>query len=172
MLSGIVDDFTSFLIGVAGDPLLYSLLFFFYTVAATVILPTPIEVGLVLSPNTPWYLLAIVLGMGKAVGSVLVFRIGLEIEGPIRRWSQRSKFFGKFVDMCEHFVIRYNYYALFVLLCIPFNSDTVVLYVFSISNKDGEAMDMKRFALTNFFAGITRSCIFMGLLGLSINMFG
>ena len=69
-------------------------------------------------------------------------------------------------------MIRYNYYALFVLLCIPFNSDTAVLYVFSIVNKDGEAMKMKWFALTNFIAGITRASIFVGLLSVGINLFG
>jgi uncharacterized membrane protein YdjX (TVP38/TMEM64 family) len=168
---GIVQDFTSFLTVVAGDPILYSVLFFFYAVAAAVILPIPIEIGLLLSPNTPWYLLAIILGAGKAVGSVLVFRIGLEIEGPIRRWSKRFKFFGKLIDWCERFVIQYNYYALFVLLCIPFMSDTAVLYVFSITNKEGEALDMKWFALTNFMAGITRATIFMGLLYLGVDLF-
>ena len=169
---GIGEEFSSFLIGIAGDPVLYSLVFFFYSVAAAVILPIPIEIGLILSPSTPWYLLALVLGAGKAVGSVIVFKIGMEIESPIRRWSQRFKIFGKFIGLCERFVARYNYYGMFILLCIPFNLDTVVLYLFSISNKNGEVLNMKWFALTNFVAGITRACIFIGLLGLGIDLFG
>ena len=36
---GLVEDFTSFLMGVAGDPCSYSLLFFFYAVAAAIIPP-------------------------------------------------------------------------------------------------------------------------------------
>lgn len=168
---GIVEDFTSFLTGVSGDPLLYSVFFFLYAVASAVILPIPIEIGLVLSTATPWYVLAVVLGAGKALGSVMVFWIGLEIEGPIRRWSKRFRFFGRFIDLCERFVARYNYYALFILLCIPFMSDTAVLYVFSIANRDGESMNMRWFAFTNFVAGVVRATIFMGLLYLGVNLF-
>jgi membrane protein YqaA with SNARE-associated domain len=168
---GIVEDFISFLTGVSGDPLLYSVFFFLYAIASAVILPIPVEIGLVLSPVTPWYVLAVVLGAGKAVGSVIVFWIGLEIEGPIRKWSARIKWFGKFIELCERFVARYNYYALFILLCIPFMSDTAVLYVFSITNKDGKAMNMRWFAITNFVAGVVRACIFLGLLYLGFNLF-
>ncbi len=169
---GIVEDFISILSGVAGDPVLYSVVFFFYAIAAAVILPIPVEFGLILSPHTPWYVLAIVLGAGKAVGSVLVFRIGLEIEGPIRRWSQRFKFFGKFIGLCERFVARFNYYALYILLSIPGNSDTAMLYIFSITNKDGQALKMKWFALVNFLAGITRAIFLVVLLYIfNINLF-
>jgi hypothetical protein len=161
---GIVEDFMSFLTGVAGDPVLYSVVFFFYAVLAAIILPIPVEFGLILSPHTPWYVLAIVLGAGKAVGSVLVFKIGMEIEGPVRRWSARFKFFGKFIELCERFVARYRYYAIYILLSVPFMSDTAVLYIFSITNKDGEALKMKWFALVNFLAGITRAVFLVVLL--------
>ena len=169
---GIVEDLMSVLTGVAGDPVMYSFVFFIYAVLAAIILPIPVEFGLILSPHTPWYVLAIILGMGKAVGSILVFRIGMEIEGPVRRWSQRFKFFGKFIELCERFVARFGYYALYVLLSIPFMSDTAVLYIFSITNKDGEALKMKWFALVNFLAGVTRAIFLVVLLYIfNINMF-
>lgn len=169
---GFVEDFTSILTGVAGDPILYSIVFFIYAVLAAIILPIPVEVGLILSPHTPWYILAIVLGAGKAVGSVLVFKIGVEIEGPVRRWSKRFKWFGTFIELCERFVARFGYYALYVLLSIPFMSDTAVLYIFSIVNKDGEAMKLKWFALVNFLAGITRAVFLVVLLYIfNVNLF-
>jgi hypothetical protein len=168
---GIAEDFMSFLTGVAGDPILYSIVFFFYAVLAAIILPIPVEFGLILSPHTPWYVLAVVLGAGKAVGSILVFKIGVEIEGPVRRWSTRFKFFGKFIELCERFVARFGYYALYILLSIPFMSDTAVLYIFSITNKDGEALKMKWFALVNFLAGITRAiCLVVLLYIFNINL--
>jgi hypothetical protein len=169
---GIVEDFMSVLSGVSGDPVLYSVVFFIYAVLAAIILPIPVEFGLIISPHTPWYVLAIVLGAGKAVGSVLVFRIGMEIEGPVRRWSARLKWFGKFIELCERFVARFGYYALYVLLSIPFMSDTAVLYIFSITNKDGEAMKMKWFALVNFLAGVTRAILLVSLLYIfNVNLF-
>jgi membrane protein YqaA with SNARE-associated domain len=169
---GLVEDFISILTGIAGSPIEYSIVFFFFAVAAAIILPIPVEVGLILSPHTPWYVLAIVLGSGKAVGSLLVFKIGMELEGSVRRWSERFKFFGKFINLCERFVARYGYYALYVLLSIPFMSDTAILYIFSIVNKDGEAMKLKWFALVNFLAGITRATILVVLLyTFNINLF-
>lgn len=169
---GIVEDFMSVLTGVAGDPVLYSVVFFGYAVLAAIILPIPVEFGLILSPHTPWYVLAIVLGAGKAVGSVLVFKIGMEIEGPVRRWSKRIKWFGKFIELCERFVARFGYYALYVLLSIPFMSDTAILYIFSITNKDGEAMKLKWFAVVNFLAGVTRAIFLVTLLYIfNINLF-
>ena len=170
---GIVEDFMSVLTGVAGDPVLYSLVFFVYAVLAAIILPIPVEFGLILSPHTPWFVLALVLGAGKAVGSMLVFRIGMEIEGPIRRWSHRFKWFGKFIELCERFVARFGYYALYVLLSIPFMSDTAVLYIFSITNKDGKAMEIKWFAVVNFLAGVTRAIFLVVLLYIfNVNLFG
>ena len=170
---GIVEDFMSVLSGVAGDPVLYSLVFFVYAVLAAIILPIPVEFGLILSPHTPWFVLALVLGAGKAVGSILVFRIGVEIEGPIRRWSLRFRWFGKFIQLAERFVARFGYYALYVLLSIPFMSDTAVLYIFSITNKDGQAMKLKWFAVVNFLAGVTRAIFLVVLLYIfNVNLFG
>ncbi len=37
----------------ASDPLLYSIAFFIYTFLATIILPLPVEIGLLLSPRHP-----------------------------------------------------------------------------------------------------------------------
>ena len=50
-------------------------------------------------------------------------------------------------------------------------SDTAVLYIFSITNKGGEALKMKWFALVNFLAGITRAiCLVVLLYIFNINL--
>ena len=71
-LSGLMD----FLINISHDPILYSIVFFIYTLAATIVLPIPVEAGLFLSPTTPLALKALVLGLGKAAGASLVFKLG------------------------------------------------------------------------------------------------
>jgi hypothetical protein len=66
----IVGGLTSFLEQVQGDPLVYSVVFFIYIIAATLFLPVPVELMLFLSPATPFLLKAILLGVGKAVGKI------------------------------------------------------------------------------------------------------
>lgn len=156
---GIFEDLRGFLEQMAGDPVVFSLFFFLYAIAAAIFLPIPVEFALFLSPETPYAWKAIVLGAGKAVGSVLVFYIGFELEAPIRRWSQKWNFFKKFVDFCEWLIHKLHYVGLFILLSIPFMSDTVVLYVFSLFNKEGKDLNLKWFALVNFLAGLSRATI-------------
>lgn len=156
---GVIDDMISYLESVAHDPLLYLFLLFLYSVAAAVFLPIPVEFALFLSPDTPFAAKAIVLASGKAVGSLLVFYIGYNVEEPIRRWSEKWTFFRWFVRFCEWFVTKLGYVGLFILLSIPFMSDTVVLYVFAVFNKEGKVLDMKMFALVNFLGALTRCAI-------------
>ena len=168
---GIVEDFMSLLTGVAGD---LSVLVGLLRLRGIGGDHPPNPGGVRADPQPPH---ALVRARprpwrGKAVGSSLVFKIGMEIEGPIRRWSQRFKFFGKFIELCERFVARFGYYALYILLSIPFMSDTAVLYIFSITNKEGEAMKMKWFAVVNFLAGVTRAIFLVALLYIfNINLF-
>jgi hypothetical protein len=153
-----------FLNSVQNDVFVYSVFLFLYSIAAAIILPIPVEAALFISPATPFILKALLLGAGKAVGSVAIFYIGFELEGPVRRWSDRFKFFKKFVDFCEWFVAKLGYVGLFILLSIPLMSDTVVLYVFSLFNKEGRVLQMKWFALVNLLAGITRAMIFYAII--------
>lgn len=155
---------------VQNDIFVYSAFLFLYSIAAAIILPIPVEAALFISPATPFILKALLLGAGKAVGSVAIFYIGFELEGPVRRWSDRFKFFKRFVDFCEWFVAKLGYVGLFILLSIPLMSDTVVLYVFSLFNKEGRVLQMKWFALVNLLAGITRAMIVYAIvIGLGWN---
>jgi membrane protein YqaA with SNARE-associated domain len=156
---GVIDNMVSYLESVAHDPILYLFLLFLYSVAAAVFLPIPVEFALFLSPQTPFAAKALVLALGKTVGSILVFYIGFNVEAPIRRWSDRWSFFRAFVHFCEWFVIKLGYVGLYLLLSIPFMSDTVVLYVFAVFNKEGKVLNMKMFALVNFLGAITRCVI-------------
>ena len=76
-------------------------------------------------------------------------------------------------DKSESFVAKYNYYALYVILSIPLMLDTVPIYIFSLANKNGKALEVKWFAVTNFFAGVTRATILWVLFEtLGWNLFG
>jgi membrane protein YqaA with SNARE-associated domain len=167
----LIQGLWDFLNSVQNDVFVYSAFLFLYSIASAIILPIPVELALFISPATPFILKALLLGAGKAVGSVAIFYIGFELEGPVRRWSDRFKFFKKFVDFCEWFVAKLGYVGLFILLIIPLMSDTVVLYVFSLFNKEGRVLQMKWFALVNLLAGITRAMIVYAIvIGLGWNI--
>jgi len=155
---GVIEGLMDFVEQVQHDSVLYSFLFFIYAVAATVILPIPVEVMLFLSPDTSIVIKAIVLGLGKAVGSILVFYIGVNVEGPILKLADKWKFFKKLVDACQRFVTRFRYVGLYLILSVPLMVDTVPVYLFSIFNKEG-TMDVRYFAIVNLAAGITRAAV-------------
>jgi len=161
----IMVDFTDWLGTFVQDPLVFIIIFFIFAILATVILPIPVEIGLFIGmailpdPVMSMLVLAIVLGVGKGMGSLFVFEVGAKLEPKIRSWSDRWNFFAKFVRVSEAFVAKYRYYAIYVLLSIPLMLDTVPLYLFSLLNKEGKAMDMKWFGITNFLAGLTRAAI-------------
>jgi membrane protein YqaA with SNARE-associated domain len=165
-------DLMQWLASLGNDPLAYLIIFFIFCVAAAIILPIPVELGLLFGEVVPYPIKAIVLGLGKGVGSVAVFEIGMKLEPKIRSWS-RWRWFKWLFEMCEKFVAKYNYYALYVILSIPLMLDTVPIYIFSLANKNGKALEVKWFAVTNFFAGVTRAAILWLLLeALGWNLFG
>jgi len=158
----IVQALWDFLNQVQGDPTIYTLFLFLYSIAAAIFLPIPVEFALFVGTTTPFWIKALALGAGKAVGSAAVFFIGFELEGPVRRWSERWKFFGKLVQFCEWFVRKLKYVGMYILLSVPLMSDTAILYLFSLFNKEGKELKMKWFIVVNFFAGITRAMIVYG----------
>jgi len=169
----LVSQFIQILTDIANDPFLYSIVFFFFSIAAAIVLPIPVELGLILSPATPYWILAIVLGAGKAVGAGLVFKIGGTVEAPIRKYSERWRFFKRFVDFCEWFVAKLGYVGFYILLSIPLMSDTVPIYIFSVFNKEGKALHLWYFMLVNFLAGITRAALLWVLADMfGIHLFG
>ena len=101
-----------FLAQTAADPIAYSVVLFFYAIMAAVFLPIPVEVGLMLSPHTPVILLAAILGLGKMVGSVLVFYLGLGIGSRVEGWSARWPGFGWLVARSEWLVKKLHYLGL------------------------------------------------------------
>lgn len=155
----IVDGLTSFLEQVQGDPLVYSVVFFIYIIAATLFLPVPVELMLFLSPDTPFVVKAILLGVGKSVGSIIVFYIGMNVEKPINTLSNKWGFFRMVVKFCKWLVDKLGYLGLYLILSIPIMVDTVPVYLFSIFRKDRCDRDLRLFALTNLAAGITRAAI-------------
>ncbi len=153
-----VEDLLNFLTQVSSNPIEYSIVFFVYCVAAAIILPIPVEFGLFLNGDVSIVIKALILGAGKAVGSILVFYLGIKVEGPIRRWT-RFRWFHWLVDKMEWFVMKTKYVGLYLILSIPLMVDTVPVYIFSIFNKEGKAEKLRWFALANFLAGFTRAII-------------
>jgi len=157
-MADLFTDLMNWLQSLGNDPLAYLIIFFIFCVAAAIILPIPVELGLLFGEVVPYPIKAIVLGLGKGIGSMAVFELGLKLEPKIRSW-RRWRWFRWLFDKCEAFVAKYNYYALYVILSIPLMLDTVPIYLFSLANKEGKSLEIKWFAVTNFFAGVTRAAI-------------
>ncbi|MBI0584457.1 MAG: hypothetical protein ISF22_09570 [Methanomassiliicoccus sp.] len=153
-----IQGLIQFLESLSQDPFLYSVVFFIYAVAATTFLPIPVEVGLFFSPETPIVVKALVLGAGKAVGSVLVFTLGGKVSNGVYRLMSKSKVLSYIMRGMQWFVFRTRYVGLYLILSIPLMVDTLPIYIFSLFNQEG-AMNLRYFALTNFLAGITRAFI-------------
>ena len=165
---GFIEDLGSFLEMYLGDPVVYVLILFIFSILVAVILPIPIEIWIFWPTPVPVAIRALVLGAGKGVGSLAVFALGMKLETFIRRWS-KYKWFRWFLEKSERFVAKYGYFALFILLSIPFMTDTIPLYLFSIFNKDGKAMNWKIFFVVNFLAGVTRVGI-LWLAGIALGI--
>lgn len=142
--------------GLAHDPAAFSAVLYLYTVAATVFLPFPVEIALLLSTSTPAAVVALVLGAGKATGSVVVFYLGGKVGGGLEKWMGATKTF----KLLERFVERTRYAGLYLLLSAPFMLDTVPLYLFTLFDRRG-TMHLRHFVLVNFLAGITRASIIL-----------
>jgi len=169
----ILAEFMNFLNLYSADPFAYGIIFFFYSILATIILPIPVELGLIWNPGTPFIMKALILGAGKAVGSVLVFYIGFRMEGRIRGWAQKWGWFRWFVEKSQALVAKTRYVGLYLLLSIPGMVDTVPVYVFSLFNREGQVLELRYFVLANFLGGITRALILYAMFyGLGINWFG
>jgi membrane protein YqaA with SNARE-associated domain len=163
VFSSLLGNMMEFLTQTAHDPVTYSIVFFIYTVLATIILPLPVEVGLLLSPVTPFLWLALILGLGKMVGSALVFYLGLGIGGKMRSRTDRPGPFKWLMEKSELVVDKLHYLGLYLILAIPIMPDTIPLYIFSVLNEHG-VFRVEWFALINFLAGITRATILFSLL--------
>jgi len=170
-MSGFWDQLIEWLAQYEADPATYLLIFFAFCVAAAVILPIPVEVLLVV-PGVPFAYKAIVMGLGKGVGALMVFHIGMGIEQAIRRFS-RWGWYRWLMTKSEAAVRSHGYLAMYVIMSIPGMVDTIPLYIFSILNKEGELMTLRGFVIVNIFAGMTRAVIIFILFeAFGIELFG
>jgi len=173
----ILDDLGRLLGDAYNNPLAYTSLTFLYAIAVAIVLPFPIEVALVLPLfEKKWALLAglaIALAAGKTLGAWLIFLLGVNVEGPVRRWSQRWRFAAWFVAKAERFVAKTGNLGLYVLLSIPGMTDTIPLYVYSIFNADGKAIDQRMYLGANFLAALNRVALLVLIfVVIGVNLFG
>ncbi|MFQ5885032.1 MAG: hypothetical protein ACE5IO_08020 [Thermoplasmata archaeon] len=167
-----MDWFTEILQAVQSQPYLFFLLLFIYSVLVAIILPIPIEIALVFAIGDIPFLVAVALtiGIGKTVGAMGIFYLGLKVEDNIRRWSSKYRFIDKTVKALTKFVDKSGYWGFFILLSIPFMMDTVPIYIYSLFNEEGRLMKWNYFLLANFAAGIVRSIVFLGLWNIGIHL--
>ena len=137
---------------------------FLYAIAAAVALPIPVELLLPLYPEIHPAVKAVVLGLGKAVGAIVVFFVGNKMNPHIERWIGRHPVGAKILKALEAFVRRTGWPGLTVLLAIPFMSDTAVNYFYSLLNEEGHAIRRWQFVLANLIGGIARALLFLWLL--------
>ncbi len=121
------------------------------------------EFALILPGLAPW-IKAVVLGLGKATGALAIFGLGLRVEDNIRRWSAHHPLVERGVNYAFGFVKLTRWVGLLVLLSIPFMPDTLPIYIYSIFNREGQAIRPPAFIIVNFVAGVVRAGIFLTLL--------
>lgn len=171
------EGLTEWMMDLVKNPMAYLLFIFIFSMLAAIILPLPVElvlVGFIFYLGEPdvnflglgiagaFILIAIVMGAGKALGSLVVFVIGIKAEKLIEKYMSWD-WFMRFLDKVQKFCVKYGYFAMYLVMCIPMMTDTVPLYIFSIFNKDGEVFDRNWFVLTNFWAGVSRTLL-VGIL--------
>ena len=157
---GLLEDLAAWIAGAYNTPAADLTLTFTFSVLVAIILPIPIEVVL-LAPllAQQWaYLgsIAAAMALGKTVGAGLVFVFGVRVEDNIRHWSEKYRIADRFVKWCEKFVRKTNYIGLYLLLSIPLMSDTIPIYLYSLFNEEGKALDWRAFLVSNFLAAWTR----------------
>lgn len=179
MLDGLMD----WLGGLAADPWAYLLFFFIFVFLAAVILPIPVELGLIgliaqdfqlfgLDIFPSFLLLAVIMGVGKAAGSWVVFYIGLKVEDAVMRWF-RWNWFKKLTELSQRFCVKTGYLGVYLILSIPMMPDTVPLYIFAILNDEGEIFEASWFVMANFWSGISRALIIgIAAMGVVIGVWG
>lgn len=167
-------DFVNILLGAYANPTIFLPLVFVYAILIAVILPIPIELSLV-APilDQQWgYLVGIGLALaaGKTFGAWLIFVLGVRVENSIRWWSEKWRFAKWFVDKADLFVQKTGYLGLYLLLSIPLMSDTIPIYLYSLFNKEGKALERNVFLAANFFAALNRVAILAGLFLIGVDL--
>ena len=142
----------------------YLVALFLYSIAAAVALPVPVELLLFFFPGINPFIKAVVLGLGKAVGAIVVFFVGEKVNPWIERWMSRHAIAARILKIMEKFVRRTGWKGLAILLAIPFMSDTAVNYFYSLLNEEGHAITRLHFVAANLVGGIARALLFLWFL--------
>ena len=146
MLEGMMD----WLMQNSGSSGTYLFWFLIFCILAAVILPIPIELGLLgmitqgfslfgLSIYPSFIIVSSVLGLGKAIGSFFVFHLGLAVED--RLHASKNRVTKWLLSGSTRVVQRAGYIGLYLLLIIPGMADTLPLYAWSFMNREGEVLD-------------------------------
>ncbi len=155
------------------DPFIFLPLLFAYSVLVAVFLPTPVEVALLplLAEPAFYGIAALTVGAGKAAGSWMIFSLGVRADSFIERNSSRYSITKRLTDFCIRFVSKTRYMGLFLLLILPFMSDTIPIYVYSLFNHEGVTLSARYFIFTNFLAGVNRALIVLiVIVALGVNL--
>ncbi|HYS99950.1 MAG TPA: VTT domain-containing protein [Thermoplasmata archaeon] len=134
------------------------------------ILPIPLELLLAAFPQIHPMIKAIVVGLGKAIGAVVVFYVGNKVNPYIERWMGGHRLAARILKALERFVRRTGWIGLTALLSIPFMSDTAVNYFYSLLNEEGHAIGRSAFVLANFIGGVIRTLLFLLLVPFVVPM--
>ena len=149
---------------------------FVYSFLIAVVLPGPSEIVLAapLELGIPeWAQLGsimLVSATGKALGSVVAYRVGQEIKqaGPIERWLRRSRW--DIMAWSERRSVQlaqqYGYAGLALALCVPFFPDTISIYAFAVLERD-----YPRFAAATFVGSLGRLIVTLGVFGGLVTIF-
>lgn len=155
------------------NPVAYLTFVLIFSFLAAVVLPIPVELALagyivyLTNPGTSFLglgifgafiLISIVMGLGKALGSWIVFVIGVKVESLVEGYM-KWKWFQKMMAATQRFCVRFGYLAMYFVMAIPLMTDTVPLYIFSILNKEGDVFELKWFVVSNFWAGMARTIV-------------
>lgn len=169
--------FADWMLDLVKDPGMYLTFILIFSTLAAIILPLPVElvlVGFIFYLRDPgsdflglgiagaFILIAIVMGIGKALGSWVVFVIGVKAEKLVEKYMSWG-WFQRFLARVQKFCTKHGYIAMYMVMSIPLMTDTVPLYLFAILNKEGEVFERNWFVLTNLWAGISRTLL-VGIL--------
>ncbi|MCJ2520268.1 MAG: hypothetical protein LN412_04880 [Candidatus Thermoplasmatota archaeon] len=140
------------------NPLVFLPVLFVYSILVAVILPTPVELALIplLAQPALFGIAAVTIGAGKAAGSGMIFLLGKRTDKMIEKTSSKHASLKRLTDFCIWFVSKTRYVGLFLLLALPFMSDTIPVYVYSLFNHEGAILSARYFIFTNFLAGVSR----------------
>jgi len=130
---------------------------FFYSLATSLFLPTPFEIILgnsVKGLGVFWTIL--VAAVAKTVGSWIVLMMGDKANEGLNQILGKKGIVARLFRGLQTIAQRYGYVAIFVILSIPFMSDTIPLFM-------GAMLKMRKvpFLIVTFCAIVLRSLIFL-----------